>query len=428
LIKAEKANNKKVEFAYDYMGRRTEKRAYASVNNAWNLLSVEKYVYNGWNLIATYDGNNALQKSYLWGIDLRGSLQGAGGVGGLLAENSNSTSYYPVYDGNGNVRVYVDNTGTSVAEYDYGPFGNITVQSGSKADDFAFRFSTKPLDREINSYNFGIRIYRVDIMRWLNEDPLGEKGGANLYCFVKNNPMSKYDVLGMWGEDVHVYFTLNIAGNLRYSNESRTMIAMTDIGVDNDDIGGLGTGWLPSPLGDPSYHFNTNLGGVDSRFVKFDMHLSLAKKICNKKYLSIGESVPPGEAGKIAAMNVGMGLHALQDITAHGDYPAYNVYEAGKIGMNAWHNYGSPQTEFGAPQYYPDNINLDAENSSDGVPRKGVLMKHGDVTYTAYVTGTKRRGKVINDTTYALSGFRDFLRSRECSCECKQYFGFMKGQ
>ena len=197
LIKMEKSGVTKLEFAYDYIGRRTEKKVYSWVNNAWSLASTEKYVYNGWNVIAVYDGNNALQKSYLWGIDLSGSLQGAGGVGGLLAENDNSTSYYPCYDGNGNVRAYVDNTGTSVADYEYGPFGQITPKSGSKADDFMFRFSTKYLDKETGLYYYGYRYYSPDLGRWISRDPMEEEGGKNLYLIVFNQPINGYDVLGL---------------------------------------------------------------------------------------------------------------------------------------------------------------------------------------------------------------------------------------
>ena len=175
-----------------------------------------EYVYNGWNVIAVYDANNALQKSYLWGIDISGTLQGAGGVGGLLTENSNSTSYYPAYDGNGNIRAYVDNAGALIADYEYGPFGNITVQSGLKANDFAFRFSTKPLDKDLNIYFYNNgRGYKPETGRWLSRDPIEEYGGVNLYGFVENNPVSKIDPLGYTA--YLAYRPLDVDG-LRYTS------------------------------------------------------------------------------------------------------------------------------------------------------------------------------------------------------------------
>jgi len=34
-------------------------------------------------------------------------------------------------------------------------------------------------------------------MRWLNRDPIGEEGGLNEYGFVSNDPVNKWDYLGM---------------------------------------------------------------------------------------------------------------------------------------------------------------------------------------------------------------------------------------
>ena len=60
----------------------------------------------------------------VWGTDLSGSAQGAGGVGGLLLRESSATgaSYYH-YDGNGNVTALTSGAGTVEAADTYGPFG-----------------------------------------------------------------------------------------------------------------------------------------------------------------------------------------------------------------------------------------------------------------------------------------------------------------
>ena len=49
--------------------------------------SDQKFLYDEWNLVATYDAtdNNTRTTTHTWGLDLSGSLQGAGGVGGLLS-------------------------------------------------------------------------------------------------------------------------------------------------------------------------------------------------------------------------------------------------------------------------------------------------------------------------------------------------------
>jgi len=44
----------------------------------------------------------------------------------------------------------------------------------------------------------GHRHYHPDTGRWLSRDPIGERGGVNLFVFVRNGPISFVDVLGLW--------------------------------------------------------------------------------------------------------------------------------------------------------------------------------------------------------------------------------------
>ena len=162
-------------------------------------------VYDAWNPIAEYLTLDLqtfdLQRSYTWGLDLSGSMQGAGGVGGLLVvtdHGSLSTDhFFPTYDGNGNVSEYLDDTGAIVAHYEYDPFGRIVVESGSQAADFAHRFSTKPVDSVTGLLYYGYRWYDPVTGRWPSRDPIGENGGINLYGFVRNNGVNMWDVLGL---------------------------------------------------------------------------------------------------------------------------------------------------------------------------------------------------------------------------------------
>ena len=63
------------------------------------------YEGGGWNPLAQLNAtNNNVIQSYVWGQDLSGSMQGAGGVGGLLAvSNAVNGVHFVAYDGNGNV-------------------------------------------------------------------------------------------------------------------------------------------------------------------------------------------------------------------------------------------------------------------------------------------------------------------------------------
>ncbi len=156
----------------------------------------ERFVYNGWNLVAILNGSDVLQKHYTWGLDISGSEQGAGGVGGLLAVYDTSSSYFAYYDGNGNITAYSDGSNNSVATYFYSPFGAITEKSGLKKDDFNFKFSTKFFDNLANLYYYGFRYYSPRFARWINRDPIGINGGINLYGMVGNDAVNKWDYLG----------------------------------------------------------------------------------------------------------------------------------------------------------------------------------------------------------------------------------------
>ena len=197
------ASTAKLEYAYDYDGRRVSKKIYAKSGVAWTLTKEIKFVYDGNNLIAKYDANNVFRHGYLWGEDISGTLQETGGIGGLLSVTDGTSSYYPAYDGNGNVRAYVDSSGALVAEYDYSPSGK-PATSGAKAADFPFQFSTQYYDKETGTLHNKYRDYDLDLMRWLTQDPMGEDGGVNLYCMVNNNPVCSVDGLGL----KQVLFTL----------------------------------------------------------------------------------------------------------------------------------------------------------------------------------------------------------------------------
>ncbi|MBP5509900.1 MAG: RHS repeat-associated core domain-containing protein, partial [Kiritimatiellae bacterium] len=131
-----------------------------------------------------------------WGKDLSGTLQGAGGVGGLLYLTVDGAVYVPFYDNNGNVTRYLDANGNTVAQYTYDAFGNTTSQSGPLADFFRHRFSTKYYDIETGLYYYGHRFYHPILIRRLNRAPLEEDGGHNLMSFVMNNPATRFDTDG----------------------------------------------------------------------------------------------------------------------------------------------------------------------------------------------------------------------------------------
>ena len=93
----------------------------------------------------------------------------------------------------------LDATGNKVAEYAYDPYGAPAATSGST--DQPYRYSTKMYDADTGLYYFGYRFYSPDLGRWINRDPLGVRGGLNLYAYALNNPLRYVDVDGLAPKD-----------------------------------------------------------------------------------------------------------------------------------------------------------------------------------------------------------------------------------
>ncbi|MBI9077548.1 MAG: hypothetical protein JEZ02_19240 [Desulfatibacillum sp.] len=215
----------RVTFAYDYMGRRFLKQSYVYASGDWSLVSTSTSIWNGWNRIQektvlAADSSEEV-KSYIWGLDLSQSTQGAGGVGGLLAvvDDDSEVDFF-LYDANGNVGQLVNAlTGILDAHYEYDPFGRLLKATGAKANQNTYRFSTKSMDQETGLYYYGYRYLDVELGRWVSRDPIEEAGhmildknedgsqsDENLYLFARSDVINNFDYLGL--SRYNVYYTL----------------------------------------------------------------------------------------------------------------------------------------------------------------------------------------------------------------------------
>jgi len=195
-----------LKFDYDGRGRRIHKQVRSQGSAPTNDV---KFVYDGWNLLAELNAtNNAVIRSFLWGSDLSGTMQGAGGVGGLLEVSYNgtqTTNCFVAFDGNGNVAALADAASTNIlAQYEYGPFGEVLRATGPMAKANPFRFSTKYQDDETDLLYYGYRYYSASTGRWLSRDPIEESGGRTLYCYANGDGINHIDPLGLlcWTDPV----------------------------------------------------------------------------------------------------------------------------------------------------------------------------------------------------------------------------------
>jgi RHS repeat-associated protein len=189
------------DFIYDGLGRRRIERDYTWTNSAWSKTNEIRFVYDRNLLIQDRDANNHVLVTYTRGLDLGGGIQRAGGIGGLLArtDGNNNDSFYHA-DGSGNIMALMSGAQqTLVAQYLYNPFGQIEGQWGGQATANEMQFSSMPFHNLSGFSLYPFRAYNPNIQRWLNQDPIQERGGINLYRFVRNNPLSNFDPFGLQG-------------------------------------------------------------------------------------------------------------------------------------------------------------------------------------------------------------------------------------
>ena len=91
------------EYTYDGLGRRVERRTFTAAADLIAPATTTRYVYDGWRVLEELTSSQSspftLHSSYTRGLDLSGTLEGAGGIGGLLAmtrdpAGSATSAYY----------------------------------------------------------------------------------------------------------------------------------------------------------------------------------------------------------------------------------------------------------------------------------------------------------------------------------------------
>jgi RHS repeat-associated protein len=195
------------------------------------------YVYDGPQVFAELDGTYAVTAvyKYLPGLDKPASVSTATGV------------RYFVRDAMGNVTGVVRSGGVSLAEYEYSPFGEITVKRADVPNDV--RFKSRILDSETGLYENRARFYDPKAKRFLSEDPTGVAGGLNPYLYGGNDPINMADPLGLC-----TYVVVTYEGdNIRNISHRYAPIGMT---IYDDLLGGMYTcgcdhEWIPGQIDVP---------------------------------------------------------------------------------------------------------------------------------------------------------------------------------
>lgn len=327
----------KLEFLYDAMGRRIQKKVYQwnSSISTYEIGSTVRFVYDGWNLVDELTATGALVRNYVWGMDASGSLQGASGVGGLLFIHEDGETYIAGFDGSGNVTSMIkQSTGTISASYEYDPFGNVLKSVGDYASVNPVRFSTKYTDEETGLSYYGYRYYEARTGRWISRDPIEEDGGPNLYEFVSNNPVNNFDGRGLYELDVHYYLTYYLAKKVGcFSDKMAQQIAFYTQEVDDDRKTWPGFGDTP-----------------EQRF-KNELHHALHPND-HQRYLDYHRNNAMAYAERGNLRFLGQYLHYFQDTYSHAGFTS-----------DKWGHAFNSKNFIPPPLHIVDKTNYDVEKT-----------------------------------------------------------------
>jgi RHS repeat-associated protein len=156
-------------FQYDPFGRRVGKTILTSTTN---------YLYDAVNPVQELSGSTVTANLLTGGVDEYFTRSDSTGTANFLS------------DGLGSTEVLTDNSGSTLAQYTYEPFGKTTT-SGSSASSYQF---TGRENDGTGLYFNRARYYSPTLQRFISEDPIGFNGGStNVYSYSRNDPTNLRD-------------------------------------------------------------------------------------------------------------------------------------------------------------------------------------------------------------------------------------------
>ena len=190
------------EFGYDGMDRRVrivEKAGTVSVDDKRLL----------WNGIAIAQETRSVSESAVKQFYPHGTM-----ITSAVNPN-NPQKHYFTQDHLGSIREMSDENGLLLARYDYALWGRRERVEGTLQAVFGF---TGHYFHETSGLHLALyRAYDSDVAIWLSRDPIGERGGINLYTYVYNQPSLLTDPLGLVVGGIGFNFTAGFLGGFEIS-------------------------------------------------------------------------------------------------------------------------------------------------------------------------------------------------------------------
>ena len=184
----------KETWSYYPDGRWAERVIYAWTNSAWSAQTTQRFIWDGNLIVAILDVATGSIQTFLRGLDLSGTMQRAGGAGGLLATTDDSTglSCFYAHDGNGSVVALVNFLdGTVAARYEYGPFAEPIRMTGPMALPNPMRFSGQFADDVSRTLKYPDGTYDPLLGRYSSAMSSADSTGKDLRSSLQYDPVNR---------------------------------------------------------------------------------------------------------------------------------------------------------------------------------------------------------------------------------------------
>ncbi len=186
-------------YAYDGLTRRVWKETVEGDT----LTKRHGYFTSQWQLIEERVGTETeAERQFVWGTRYIDDL--------ILRDCStySPSRLYALHD-QWHVTAVIDDAGAPQERYIYSAFGVSTVLTGAFGEreeslyGWETRYGAYRFDAESGLYCVRYRYLHPALGRWLSRDPIGERGGLNLYEYVESAPCDLADPFGLAGWLTH---------------------------------------------------------------------------------------------------------------------------------------------------------------------------------------------------------------------------------
>ncbi|MDN3505776.1 MAG: hypothetical protein P0S96_00925 [Simkaniaceae bacterium] len=196
-------DERRVEYTYDPFQRLYSKTTYQKEHSYFHELNTwtrdhHFYLHDKEHEIGTLDDTQKIQQLKVLGLGILGD------IGGAIALELNSEIFAPLHDFTGNIIALISTDGTLTEKSEIDAFGKDLLTTPSQNP---WRFHSKRTEE--NLVYFGDRFYDPSLGRFFSPDPASSLESPNLYLYVRNSPLNRLDLFGLFSEEFETEVKIN---------------------------------------------------------------------------------------------------------------------------------------------------------------------------------------------------------------------------